>query len=166
MLNTIGYSVFSSRGAGLVMAFDCAILLFPVCRNLIRIVRSSKINKYIPFDHNIYFHKVTAYAMLFWVFVHVNAHYTNFFWVEVKITPLKLQAWYVHYLTFAGVSGHIMLFIMLLMYAAARQEVRQRNFEIFWYIHNVGYFTFYILLLPRLWLFCQGNCNWSLLPIL
>jgi NADPH oxidase len=79
VLNSIGYSVFISRGAGLVMAFDGAVLLIPVCRNLMRLVRGSWLNRFIPFDHNIYFHKATAYAMLFFVLVHVNAHYANFF---------------------------------------------------------------------------------------
>ncbi|KAJ3207164.1 hypothetical protein HK099_000338, partial [Clydaea vesicula] len=139
-LNSIGYSVFTSRGAGCVLAFDVSVLLLPVCRNLIAIIRRTRINRIIPFDHNIYFHKCAAYMMMLFTLVHVNAHYTNFFWVEVKVKATGLQAWQVHYLTWAGSTGHLMLFIMIMMYAAAKFEVRKKNFEIFCFgcfVHDV-----------------------------
>jgi hypothetical protein len=34
---------------------------------------------------------------------------------------------------------------MLLIYGSARSQVRQRNFELFWYIHSIGFFLFYML---------------------
>ena len=34
-LNQIGQSVYISRGAGLVLALDCALILLGVCRNVI-----------------------------------------------------------------------------------------------------------------------------------
>lgn len=35
---------------------------------------------------------------------------------------------------------------MILMYSSAKNQVRKKNFEVFWYIHNIGYFVFYICL--------------------
>jgi NADPH oxidase 1 len=71
-LNQIGQSVFTSRGAGLVLALDCAALLLGVCRNIIRVLRQSWLNKYIPFEENLYFHRWTAYSMLFFALLHTN----------------------------------------------------------------------------------------------
>lgn len=85
ILNQIGTSIYISRAAGLVLSFDCAILLLPTCRNLIRLIRSPFINRWIPFDDNIFLHKVTAYYLLLFTVIHVNAHYWNFFLVHVYI---------------------------------------------------------------------------------
>ncbi|KAJ3117532.1 hypothetical protein HK098_006239 [Nowakowskiella sp. JEL0407] len=145
LLNSLGWNVFTSRGAGLVLAYDCALLLLPVCRNMIRVLRSTPLNKIIPFDDNIYFHKSSAYAMLFFTWVHTNAHYVNFFKVELFIKALKLKAWQVHYTTVAGSTGHVMLVLMFLIYTSAKIEVRRRKFEYFWYTHHL-YFVFYLLL--------------------
>ncbi|KAJ3089858.1 hypothetical protein HK102_005315 [Quaeritorhiza haematococci] len=145
VLNSIGASVWTSRGAGLVLVFDSALLLLPVCRNLIRIVRSSTLNRLVPFDYNVYFHKCTAYAMLFWSLVHVNAHYVNFFQVQ-RMDLLPVKAWQIHYHTNAGITGHLMLLCMLLMYTTAKIQVRARKYELFWYMHHL-YFPFYILLM-------------------
>lgn len=35
---------------------------------------------------------------------------------------------------------------MVLMYSSAKIEVRRKKFEIFWYIHNIGYLVFFICL--------------------
>ncbi|KAJ1535831.1 hypothetical protein HK096_001578 [Nowakowskiella sp. JEL0078] len=146
LLNSIGWSVYTSRGAGLVLAYDCTLLLLPVCRNMIRILRATPLNKIIPFDENLYLHKCSAYAMLFFTWVHVNAHYVNFFTVQLKLfSKLPLYAWQIHYTTVAGSTGHIMLVIMFLMYTSAKIDVRRRKFEYFWYTHHL-YFIFYILL--------------------
>ncbi|CAG8781557.1 18675_t:CDS:1, partial [Acaulospora morrowiae] len=82
-LNVLGLSVWSSRGAGLCLAYDGALILLPMCRNIIKYLRGiSFINKVIPFDENIWFHRQTAYAMLFFTLVHVFAHYVNFWRLE------------------------------------------------------------------------------------
>ncbi|KAL2914128.1 hypothetical protein HK105_206386 [Polyrhizophydium stewartii] len=145
VLNSIGYSVYTSRGAGLVLAVDCAALLLPVCRNIIRFFRSSFLNRIVPFDENLYFHRWLAYAMLLFTLIHTNAHYVNFFFVETKLSVLGFKAWNVHYTQWGGATGHIMLVIMFFMYTSAKQEVKQRNFEYFWYTHHL-FVPFYFCL--------------------
>ncbi|TPX56273.1 hypothetical protein PhCBS80983_g04655 [Powellomyces hirtus] len=147
LLNSIGYSVATSRGAGLCLAMDCCLLVLPMCRNLIRFARGATVvNKIIPFDQNIFFHKCTAYAMLFFTLVHVNAHYVNFFFVEQKIfDKLPVRAWQIHYTMYGGVTGHIMLVIMFLMYTSAKTQVRHKKFELFWYTHHL-FVPFYLCL--------------------
>lgn len=132
LLNGIGQSVYISRGAGLVLSLDCTLLLLPLCRNLLRYIHYTPLVRLLSLEQNINLHKITAYTMLFFTLVHVNAHYVNFFTVETKLPVLGLGTKTLHYGIFAGVTGHIMLGIMVLMYTAAKRQVKVGRFELFW----------------------------------
>ena len=80
-LNSLKWSVWTSRGAGLVLAFDGGLILLPMLRNIIRFVRP-KLSWLFPADENIWFHRQVAYSMAFWAMVHTTAHYVNFINVE------------------------------------------------------------------------------------
>ena len=77
LLNTLKFSVWSSRGAGLVLAVDGFLIMLAVCRNLIRFLRP-KI-RFLPLDENLWFHRQTAYMLLLFAIIHTTAHYVNFF---------------------------------------------------------------------------------------
>ncbi|KAI1264968.1 putative FAD binding protein [Xylariaceae sp. FL1019] len=133
-LNTLKWSVWISRGAGLVLSFDVTLILLPVCRTLVRWIRP-KI-RFLPFDENVWFHRQVAYAMLLFTLLHVSAHYVNFFNVE-KTQVRPQSAIEIHYAQAGGITGHIMLFCMLLMYTTAHHRIRQQSFETFWYTHHL-----------------------------
>jgi NADPH oxidase len=80
-LNGLKYSVWTSRGAGLVLAYDGGLILLPMLRNIIRVIRP-KLAWLFPADENIWFHRQVAYSMAFWAMVHTTAHYVNFLNVE------------------------------------------------------------------------------------
>lgn len=74
--------------------------------------------------------------MLFFTIIHVSAHYVNFFNVEkTQIRPVT--AIQIHYAQAGGVTGHIMLLCMVLMYTTAHHRIRQQSFETFWYTHHL-----------------------------
>ncbi|KAM3065414.1 hypothetical protein ACMFMG_011464 [Clarireedia jacksonii] len=133
-LNTLTFSVWLSRGAGLVLSVDVAMILLPMCRNILRYIRP-KI-KFLPLDESQWFHRQVAYSMLIWTIVHVCAHYVNFFNVErTQIRPVT--AIQIHYTEAGGITGHIMLLCMMLMYTTAHAKIRQQSFETFWYTHHL-----------------------------
>nr|AUB29459.1 NADPH oxidase complex component NoxA [Volvariella volvacea] len=137
-LNTLQYSVWISRGAGLVLAFDGGLILIPMLRNIIRVVRP-KLTWLFPADENIWFHRQVAYSMAFWSMVHTTAHYVNF--INVERTQIRKQsAQMIHYTQPGGITGHFMLLIMVLMYSTAHKKVRQQCFEAFWYTHHLAFF--------------------------
>jgi hypothetical protein len=74
-LNTLTFSVWMSRGAGLCLSFDATLILLPMCRTLLRWVRPKV--KFLPLDESQWFHRQVAYAMLFWTCIHVLAHYVK-----------------------------------------------------------------------------------------
>jgi NADPH oxidase len=43
----------------------------------------------------------------------------------------------IHYTEAGGITGHIMLLCMLLMYTTAHHKIRQQSFETFWYTHHL-----------------------------
>jgi NADPH oxidase len=138
VLNGLKWSVWTSRGAGLVLAFDGGLILIPMLRNIIRVVRP-KLTWLFPADENIWFHRQVAYSMAFWSMVHTTAHYVNFFNVE-RLQVRKQTAQQIHYTQPGGITGHFMLLIMVLMYATAHHKIRQQAFEVFWYTHHLAFF--------------------------
>ncbi|KAJ8595950.1 hypothetical protein M405DRAFT_806407 [Rhizopogon salebrosus TDB-379] len=139
-LNGLKWSVWTSRGAGLTLAFDAGLLLVPMLRNVIRVVRP-KLAWLFPADENIWFHRQVAYSMAFWAMVHTTAHYVNFF--NVERTQVRTEyALQIHYTQPGGITGHFMLLIMVLMYATAHHKIRNQCFEAFWYTHHLAFFFF------------------------
>jgi len=163
-LNVLRFSVWASRGAGLVLGFDCAFILVPLCRNSVRLARSSFLNKLIPMDENIFIHKMTAYCMLIFTCVHVMAHYVNFWTLEtIGLVPANT----IHYKTWAGTTGHLMLLIMMLMYTTAAQKMRNQCFEAFWYTHHLGLIFIFLAMMHGYGCFvksmfdlCKGYMTW------
>ncbi|KZV77452.1 NADPH oxidase [Peniophora sp. CONT] len=139
-LNGLTWSVWSSRGAGLVLAYDGGLILLPMLRNVIRFIRP-KVAALFPADENIWFHRQVAYSMAFWAMVHTTAHYVNF--IAVERTQVRKQlALQIHYTQAGGITGHFLLFIMLLMYTTAYHKIRNQCFEAFWYTHHLAFFFF------------------------
>lgn len=133
-LNTLTFSVWLSRGAGLVLSVDVALILLPMCRNLMRMIRPKF--RWLPLDETQWFHRQCAYSLLLFTCIHVLAHYVNFFNVE-KDQLRPQTALQIHYTEAGGITGHIMLLCMLLMYTAAHHKIRQQSFETFWYSHHL-----------------------------
>ncbi|KAL9605440.1 MAG: hypothetical protein Q9179_001352 [Wetmoreana sp. 5 TL-2023] len=133
-LNTLTFSVWLSRGAGLALSVDGAIIVLPMCKNILRWIRP-KI-RFLPLDESQWFHRQVAYSLLFWTIVHVSAHYVNFFNVE-RSQIRKETAVQIHYTQVGGITGHVMLFCMLLMFTTAHAKIRQQSYETFWYTHHL-----------------------------
>ncbi|KAK4949050.1 hypothetical protein LTR10_012423 [Elasticomyces elasticus] len=133
-LNSLHFSVWFSRGAGLVLSVDVLLILLPMCRNLLRIIRP-KI-RWLPLDESQWFHRQVAYSLLIWTTVHVASHYVNFFNVERSLVRAE-AAVQIHYAQAGGITGHVMLLCMLLMFTTAHAKIRQQSYETFWYTHHL-----------------------------
>lgn len=92
--------------------------------------------RFVPLDENIWLHRQLAYALLVFSIAHVSAHYVNFYNVEkTQIRPVS--ALQIHYGQPGGITGHVMLLCMMLMYTTAHARIRQQSFESFWYTHHL-----------------------------
>lgn len=52
----------------------------------------------------------------------------------------KQTAQEIHYTQPGGITGHFMLFIMMVMYTTAHAKIRKQAFEVFWYSHHLAFF--------------------------
>lgn len=138
VLNLLSVSVWTSRGAGIVLGVDGFLLLLPLCRNLIRVLRP-QLAWLMPLDENIWFHRQVAYSTAFFSMVHVTAHYVNMYLVEkTQVRPNTAVG--IYYTEPGGFTGHVMLLIMVLMYTTAARSIRKQCFEAFWYTHHLAFF--------------------------
>ncbi|GAA5908982.1 hypothetical protein JCM5296_002101 [Sporobolomyces johnsonii] len=134
-LNSLKFSVWISRGAGLCLGVDGLFIVLPVLRNVLRVLRPG-LTWLVPLDENIWFHRQFAYSILFWAIVHTTAHYVNFF--NVEKTQIRTEtAWAIHYTQPGGFTGHVMLLLMFFIYTTAHFKIRQQCFEAFWYTHHL-----------------------------
>ncbi|GAA6019835.1 hypothetical protein JCM10207_003715 [Rhodosporidiobolus poonsookiae] len=134
-LNTLKYSVWASRAAGLCLGVDGLFIVLPVLRNIIRMLRPG-LSWLIPLDENLWFHRQFAYSILFWSIVHTTAHYVNMFNVELSQIR-KETAMGIMYTQPGGFTGHVMLLLMFFIYTTAHHKIREHAFESFIYTHGL-----------------------------
>jgi NADPH oxidase len=160
LLNSLGYSVYLSRGAGLVLATMPALVLFPVCRHTItRLSRYKLFRKYYP-DDGIVLHKFFSYCMLFWVVVHAVNHYLNF----IKVNELKISSLLLHYSIIGGVTGHLMIISMFFIFALSVSHVRKTMFETFFYFHHFFILFFCAFYIHGIGCFVRTNPEGKCVP--
>ncbi|KAF8977360.1 hypothetical protein BGZ46_007458 [Entomortierella lignicola] len=130
----LGVTLPIARGAALVLHVDAGVVLLPVCRTLISWLRSTPLNRIIPFDKAVTFHKAIAWSIVFFTLVHTVAHYINFY----KLAKTgNYSFWNLMFVSGPGLTGHIMLVVLLVMVVTALPSVRTKKFEIFWYWHHL-----------------------------
>ncbi|KAF9932647.1 hypothetical protein FBU30_007644 [Linnemannia zychae] len=143
----LGVTLPIARGAALVLHVDSGMILFPICRTLISWLRATPLNRIVPFDKALAFHKAIAWSIVFFTLLHTFAHYVNF-WRLAKSNPEKYSFWGLMFLSGPGLTGHLMLLALLVMVFTSLPRVRQLKFEVFWYWHHLflvffGLFSFH-----------------------
>jgi hypothetical protein len=118
--SNLGITLGVSRGAAAVINFDCGLILFSVCRNLISLLRSTFLNNIVPFDKNILFHKTVAWSIVLFSVVHSVGHYINYYRLEQAQRQkeggeVNTSAQYMALFTGPGFTGHVLVLILFLM---------------------------------------------------
>jgi len=71
---TLNAGVAFARGAAEVCSFSFSILLITMCYNMVRYMRETVLNLYIPFDKNIVFHKIVAWTAVAFTGMGITIH--------------------------------------------------------------------------------------------
>lgn len=145
-----------ARGAAGVLAFNCALILLPVCRNLVNASRGAfECSRSVRrlFDKNILFHKWCAYTICFFAAVHIVAHVFNITnlceskngnaakLIQNNDTPITVLFTYL-----PGYTGILITVSLIMMVTTAVDQIRRSFFELFWYTHHL-FIVFYISLM-------------------
>lgn len=134
--------VMIARGFGQLLNFNCALILLPVMRTMLNIARTFKLGWIVPLDKNIVAHRFLAYFIVVCTVGHGLAHYLNYsccyeLYATMKGKPEK-SAYTASWANKYGLSGNILVIIMIVMYSAASIKYRRsNNFTIFWYVHHL-----------------------------
>ncbi|KAF3912861.1 hypothetical protein AA313_de0204806 [Arthrobotrys entomopaga] len=140
---TFGITYPIARAAALVLHVDVALVLLPVCRSCISLLRRTPLNTIIPFDKNITFHMVTAWSIVFFSCLHTLSHWNNFAQLASK-TNLGFKGFILaNFVTGPGWTGYIMLISLIAMAWTGVEKYRRSNFERFWYTHHLFLIFFF-----------------------
>ncbi|OAP62300.1 hypothetical protein AYL99_04503 [Fonsecaea erecta] len=134
---TYGYGYPIARSAALVLHFDVACILLPVCRTLISLARQTPLNGIIPFDKNITFHKLVGYSIVFFTWVHTIAHLHNVAQLSAKNNGGFIGFVKLNFLTGPGWTGYILTISVMAMFFTALEKPRRANYERFWNTHHL-----------------------------
>ncbi|RDI84115.1 hypothetical protein Vi05172_g5978 [Venturia inaequalis] len=135
------YSI--ARSAALVLHVDVAFILLPVCRTLVSLARQTPLNGVIQLDKNITFHKLVAWSIVFFSWVHTIAHWNNFGQLAAKEKLGFVGFIMANLVTGPGWSGYVMLTALMAMVMTSIEKPRRANFERFWYTHHL-FIVFFI----------------------
>ncbi|XP_074303862.1 respiratory burst oxidase homolog protein F-like [Silene latifolia] len=160
--HVMGYCLTTAKGAAETLKLNMALILFPVCRNTITWLRSTRLAYSVPFDDNINFHKTVAGAIVLGIILHVGLHLTcDFVRLERSSTTdfwlyLSDFSHHGHKPTYGdlvrgweGVTGIIMVVLMAIAFTLATHNFRRglvklpkpfdrlTGFNAFWYSHHL-----------------------------
>ncbi|GMH09363.1 hypothetical protein Nepgr_011204 [Nepenthes gracilis] len=156
----MGYCLTTAKGAAETLKLNMALILFPVCRNSITWLRSTRLAYVVPFDDNINFHKTIAGAIVVGVILHAGNHLSCDF---VRLERSSLYKYYLYLSDFGtpkpsywglvrgyeGVTGILMIILMAIAFTLATRRFRRgliklpkpfdkvTGFNAFWYSHHL-----------------------------
>ena len=134
---TFGSAYSVARAAALVLHFDIAILLFPICRTLISLLRQTPLNGIIQFDESVSFHKLVAYSILLFTWIHTIAHWKNFAQLAAANNQGFKGFLAANFATGPGWSGYIMLVVLMVIAGTSLERFKRKNHERFWFTHHL-----------------------------
>uniref|UniRef100_A0A3Q2EBI4 NADPH oxidase 4 n=1 Tax=Cyprinodon variegatus TaxID=28743 RepID=A0A3Q2EBI4_CYPVA len=157
----LGVGLCISRASASVLNLNCSLVLLPMCRSLLTFIRgthvvsSRKTRRLL--DKSKTFHVACGVAVCLFSVVHVSAHLVNVVNFSVSYSddfPALNFARYKGEVKslmqhFPGVTGVLLVLILLLMFISSSYCVRVSNYEIFWYTHNL-FIVFYIILMVHM----------------
>ncbi|KAJ8397998.1 hypothetical protein AAFF_G00433450 [Aldrovandia affinis] len=163
----LGAALAWARAPAAVLNFNCLLILLPVCRNLLSLLRGSfmccgrSMRKQL--DKNLTFHKLVAYMIGLMTAVHTVAHLLNLEWYNnsrrglydtlsttlssledtdngTYLNPVRsasITPTHVAFTTIAGITGVIITLSLILIITSSMEVIRRSYFEVFWYTHHL-----------------------------
>ncbi|XP_053408593.1 dual oxidase-like isoform X3 [Mercenaria mercenaria] len=146
----MSYGISTTRGAAAAMSFCFSLLLLTMVRNTITFLRGTFLNLYVPFDSVVSFHKVVAWAALFFTALHVVGYGFNFYQLATQPTKYfcifdtvvfradilpTFNFWFFGNVT--GFTGLLLVIVICIIYVFATQTARRLVFNAFWLSHKL-----------------------------
>ncbi|WMV38516.1 hypothetical protein MTR67_031901 [Solanum verrucosum] len=172
----MGYCLATAKGAAETLKLNMALILLPVCRNILTWLRSTRAKLLFPFDDNINFHKIIAYAIGVGILLHAVNHLACDFPRLINSSPEKfaliasdfdnVKPTFKSLLTgIEGVTGIAMVILMAIVFTLATSSFRRNvlklpppfsrltGFNAFWYSHHLLAVVYVLLLVHGTFVF-------------
>nr|XP_006628861.1 PREDICTED: dual oxidase 2-like [Lepisosteus oculatus] len=145
--------ILVSRGTAASISFMYSYLLLTMCRNFITLLRETFLNRYIPFDAAVDFHRWVAMSAIILAIIHSLGHIVNVYIFSVSSLsilacmfpkvffndgsemPMKYYWWFFE--TVPGTTGVLLLLVLAIMYVFASHNFRKTSFRGFWITHSL-----------------------------
>jgi len=180
-VRVMGLGVAFSKACAYLINFSSACLLFAVCRNFLTFLQSTWVRNYIPFYKNIDFHKAVAFCLFFYAWTHTAGHWRDFYGIAIqknlhilhhafgaKLGFYTPGFWYLMFRTLTGMTGNLLVGVLVIIYTFAPEFTRRAHFNWFWYSHHFFVLWFILCIIhgqydlvefPTFW-------AWNTIPIL
>uniref|UniRef100_A0A3B5MEK9 NADPH oxidase 1 n=1 Tax=Xiphophorus couchianus TaxID=32473 RepID=A0A3B5MEK9_9TELE len=161
----LGSALAWARAPAAVLNFNCMLILLPVCRNLLSLLRGSFVRcsrtMRKQLDKNLTFHKLVAYMIALMTAVHTVAHLLNVEWLNnsrqgvydklstsddsdhkttylnpIRKNNIQIPTYFV-FTSIAGLTGVIITLALILIITSSMEVIRRNYFEVFWYTHHL-----------------------------
>nr|XP_021528812.1 dual oxidase 1 [Aotus nancymaae] len=160
--DTTQVGIILSRGTAASISFMFSYILLTMCRNLITFLRETFLNRYVPFDAAVDFHRLIASTAIVLTVLHSVGHVVNVYLFSISPLsvlsclfpglfhddgsefPQKYYWWF--FQTVPGLTGVVLLLVLAIMYVFASHHFRRRSFRGFWLTHHL-YILLYVLLI-------------------
>ncbi|KAL2569554.1 hypothetical protein AAZV13_18G134500 [Glycine max] len=173
----MGYCLCFAKGAAETLKFNMALIVLTMCRRTLTKLRGSFLNRIIPFDDNINFHKTIAVAVVIGTFIHVMMHITCDFPRLISCPENKFMSilgqdfnyeqptFYTLLKSILGVTGILMVLLMAFIFTLATHYFRKSvvklplslhrlaGFNAFWYAHHLLIVVYILLIIHGYFLF-------------
>lgn len=130
-----------ARGFGYTLNLNCALVIILASRLIFTKIRDTPLNLVIPFDKTFpSFHMVVGYTIFIAVLGHGAFHMS---WI-IGWNEWKGGLWGINMCVGTGFAIAVVLTMMVI---TSRSGMRSKRFSLFYKIHNLGAFLFFILLI-------------------
>ncbi|KAL3532741.1 hypothetical protein ACH5RR_006262 [Cinchona calisaya] len=166
----MGYCLTTAKGAAETLKLNMALILLPVCRNILTWLRSTRASLFIPFDDNLNFHKIISCAIVIGVVLHAGNHLVCDLPRLVNSSPEKFSlialdfdnvkpTYKSLYTGAVGLTGIAMVILMIIAFTLATRHFRRNvvklpfpfnrltGFNAFWYSHHLLVLVYVLLLI-------------------
>lgn len=142
-LNRLQYSVYISRGAGLTLSVFMTLNIIINLKYSLTFLRQFRMFSFLKHfypQHAVKIHKDLTGIIIVYAIIHSVSHYFNFYTAE----KLNISTMFnIHYKTYGGITGHIMITFMFLLVFLSIKFFRKNWFNnIFKRFHNLYYIVF------------------------
>ncbi|XP_032752241.1 NADPH oxidase 3 [Rattus rattus] len=168
----LGSALAWARASAVCLNFNCMLILLPVSRNFVSLVRGTSVCCRGPWrrqlDKNLKFHKLVAYGIAVNSVIHIVAHLFNlerYHLGQAKDAEGLLAALsklgnapnesYLNpvrtlytgtttqlLMTVSGITGLVISLALILIMTSSTEFIRQSSYELFWYTHHIFIFLF------------------------